>query len=84
MDDDLPLESRNGVTGPFGRLLAELPKLRISIETIEALQRRAAQSDMSLSEYARTVLDVHCFGTDHIANLAADRVRQALRMGGKQ
>lgn len=77
-----PLESRTGTSGMFGKLGAELPKMRMSIETLIGLQHRASDASMSLAEYVRMVLDCHVFGPDHVANLAAERVRQVVGKRG--
>jgi hypothetical protein len=82
VDDDFPLESRTGTTNVLGKLVGELPKQRISLDTLETLQRKAADVEMSLAEYVRTLLDCHCFGEEHIANLQAERVRRVVGMGG--
>lgn len=84
MDDELPLESRTGASSPLGKLQGELSKQRISLDTLEALQRKAAEADMALAEYVRMVLDIHCFGAEHIASLAAQRIRQVVGMGGQR
>lgn len=76
------LLSRSGSSSPLGtKLDAELPKLRISYETFAGLQRLATQCDMNLSEYIRTHWDCHVHGVDHVATLAAERVRRAVGMG---
>lgn len=81
MDDDVPLESRTGSTSLFGKLDAELPKQRISLDTLVALQRKAAEANLSLAEYVRTVLDVQAHGFERVASLAASRLRQVVGTG---
>jgi hypothetical protein len=82
MDEDFPLESRTGSTNLLGKLDAELPKMRMTLETLQVLQRKAAAADLTLAEYVRMVLDVNAWGEQHIASLAAARIRQVVSMGG--
>jgi hypothetical protein len=78
MDEEFPIESRTGTTSVLGKLMGELPKQRMSLETLEMLQRKASAVDMTLAEYVRTLLDCHCFGEEHIANLQAERIRRVV------
>lgn len=56
--------------------------MRISVETLVGLQHRAADCNMSLSEYVRMRLDVAVWGEEHVANLAAERVRKVVGKRG--
>jgi len=51
---------------------------RINGETKARLQVLAAQSDMNLTEFVRLVLECRAWGAEHVASLAADRIRQAV------
>lgn len=82
IDDAIPLESRTTI-GAFDNLTDEMPKIRMSDETMLVLRRKAAATHMSLSEYVRMRLDIFAFGEDHIANLCAERARRVVRMGGE-
>jgi hypothetical protein len=81
--DDFPLESRPSTSSVLGKLMGELPKQRISLDTLDALQRKAANAEMTLAEYVRTLLDLHCFGEAHLASLAAERIRRVVGTGVK-
>lgn len=75
----MPVLSRNGISSVFGKLTAELPKMRISEETAEGLRRLSHDQDIPLAEYVRTLLDVHVHGEECVANVAAERVRCVVR-----
>lgn len=68
--------SRSGSTSPLGKLNCELPKIRISEATDMVLRHKAAEEGLSLSEFVRIHLDAIAFGPDHVAMMAADRVRR--------
>jgi hypothetical protein len=68
--------SRSGSTSPLGKLNCELPKIRISEATDLVLRHKAAEEGLSLSEFVRIHLDAIAFGPDHVAMMAADRVRR--------
>ena len=68
--------SRSGSTSPLGKLSSELPKIRISEATDMVLRHKAAEEGLSLSEFVRIHLDAIAFGPDHVAMMAADRVRR--------
>ncbi len=78
MSDDVPLESRTGTSGLWGKLDAELPKQRISLETLVALQRKAAEAHLTLAEYIRTLLDVHAHGFEEVVTLKKRRLREVV------
>lgn len=80
-DADSPMFSRSGISSPLGKFLGELPKQRINLDTLSALQGQAAKADMSLAELVRNILDSHVYGVDTVANMAADRIRQVVRKG---
>lgn len=69
---------RTGTSSPLGKLDAELPKQRISSETLGRLQLLAAESGMSLAEFVRLVLDGRAWGAAHVANVHAERVRRVV------
>jgi hypothetical protein len=74
-----PKLSRSGTTGSFGKLTAELPKMRLSEDTLEGLRRLSHDEDLPLAEYVRTLLDVHVHGEQHVATVAAQRVLRVVR-----
>lgn len=74
--------SRTGASSTLGKLNAELPKQRISMDTLDGLQALETKVGMPLAEYVRTVLDCHVHGADHVAMMAAERVRRVAGMGG--
>lgn len=81
MDDEIEL-SRTGYTGALGtKLLGELPKQRIHLDTQIELQRLAAEAGIPLAEYVRLLLDTHVFGVDAVANMAAERIRRVVTKG---
>jgi len=82
--DDLPLESRLSTTSVLGKLDGEINKMKISFDTQVGLQRMAAEAAMSMNEYVRMVLDCHVHGVDHIANLAAQRIRLVVGKGAQR
>lgn len=66
--------SRSGRTSPLGKLIAELPKVRMAEETREELERRARSAAMNLSEYIREVLLVHVHGKQAVLKMHQDRL----------
>lgn len=76
-----PAFSRNGTTSPLGKLDAELPKQRISGVTLGALQRLASESEMTLAEFIRMVLDARAHGVDAIKKMHGDRIEQVVGIG---
>jgi len=76
-----PALSRTGATGAFGKLTAELPKMRLAEETMEGLRRLSHDEDIPLAEYVRTLLDAHVHGEEHVAKVAAQRVLRVVRKG---
>jgi hypothetical protein len=73
---DLPLLARNGIGHPLGKMTAELGRVRMNEETLLALQAKAVEHGMTLSEYVRVVLECAVFGADVMASIAADRIRR--------
>ena len=64
--------------GAIGKLDDSIETFRINGETKARLQVLAAQSDMNLTEFVRLVLECRAWGAEHVASLAADRIRQAV------
>ena len=73
---------RTGSTSPLGKLDAELPKQRISGETLARLQLKAAEAGMPLAEFVRHVLDCKAWGVSHVASLHAERIRRVGEIEG--
>jgi hypothetical protein len=72
--------SRSGFSNPLGKLYP-MPKVCIADPTKAVLVARAAEAGMPYSEYVRIVLEGHAHGPEHVARLAADRIRAVLAMG---
>lgn len=66
--------SRSGRSHPLGKLIAELPKIRVSEGTRIELERRANAADMNLSEYIREVLLIHVHGKEAVMKMHKDRL----------
>lgn len=77
--------SRNGVSSPFGKLDASLPKTMISSLTLAELQRQAAQNDMTLAEYVRMILDIRAHGLCAMKRMHDERLERVASIGdGKE
>lgn len=66
----------------FGKLDAELPALRIDSETLLKLHQEAHEAGVNVSEFARTVLRVRAWGSEHVQNVNADRMRRVIGNAG--
>lgn len=77
----MSLESRSNSSNPLGKLTAEIPKMKVSEETKEILELEARKVGMTLTEFARSVLEVRAHGFDMVARLQADRLRVVAGMG---
>lgn len=75
------LESRSGHSNPFGKLTAEIGKVRVSEETHEALEKEARSAGMTLQEFVRQVLEIRAHGFDMVAKIQADRLRVVAGLG---
>ena len=64
--------------GAVGKLDDAIEAFRINSETKARLQVLASQSDMNLTEFVRLVLECRAWGAEHVASLAAERIRQAV------
>ena len=76
-----PAFSRNGSTSPLGKLDGELPKQRISSQTLAELQRQAAEHGMPLAEFVRLLLDLRAFGADTLKKMHQERVDRVAGTG---
>lgn len=76
-----PSFSRNGSTSPLGKLDGELPKQRISSQTLAELQRQASEHDMPLAEFIRMVLDLRAFGADTLKKMHSSRIERVAGIG---
>lgn len=61
---------------PLGKLDDELPKQRIHSEVKDRLRERAQRAGMKLMDYIRLVLTAKALGSDTLANMHAERIRQ--------
>lgn len=57
-----PAFSRSGATSPLGKLTEQIPAIRVSIETKEALDAEAKRAGMSLLEFVRELLVIRAHG----------------------
>lgn len=80
MTEDLCMLSRSGWSNPMGKLYP-MPKVGLTETTLELLRTKAANTGMPFSEYVRLVLESHVHGPDHVARVAAERVRMVVGMG---
>ncbi|AVR89039.1 ribbon-helix-helix protein, CopG family [Thauera aromatica] len=71
--------SRSGRTGPFGKLTAEIPKIRVPDDTKDELERLARAAGITLSEYLRDLLMVHAHGVDVVRALYEERLSAVSR-----
>lgn len=78
---DQVLFSRSGASNVFGKLTAEVPKVKIPEATHEALERLSREAGLSLSEFVRELLMVRAHGLDMVSKLHADRLRVVAGMG---
>ena len=77
-----PLYSRSGFSNPLGKLYP-IKKVSLAEPTNSILEARAAQAGMPYSEYVRIVLEAHAHGSEHVARVAADRIRAVVAMGSE-
>lgn len=63
-----------GLTGPFGKLTAEIPKIRVDEATRDELLRLAEEAGMGLSEFVREMLMIRAHGHDHVMRLHRQRL----------
>lgn len=61
---------------PLGKLDDELPKQRIHSEVKDRLRQQAQRAGMKLMDYIRLVLTAKALGSDTLANMHAERIRQ--------
>jgi hypothetical protein len=76
-DSDIPMFARSPSSDAFGKLIADIPPIRIDPETLMELHRMAAASGYPLSEFVREVLRVKVWGFDHVANVRNQRLERA-------
>lgn len=74
-------ESRSSNTNPLGKLTAEIPKVKVSEETKEILEAEGRKVGMTLTEFARSVLELRAHGFDMVARLQSERLRVVAGMG---
>lgn len=56
-------------------------KTRVSFSTKEAIQKLAHDTQMSESEYVRTILQIHVHGLDTVQSLQQDRINRVANAG---
>lgn len=70
--------SRAAESDAFGKLIANLPMLRIDVPTAERVSQMASAAGMNASEYQRTVIRLHVWGVDHCQNVANNRLQRVI------
>ena len=74
--------SRPSGSSVFGKCDDTIDQIRIDAGTKLALQGKASEAGMNLSEYVRLVLRSHIYGRERVASMEADRVLRALGNAG--
>lgn len=69
-----PSFSRSGSTSPLGKLTEQIPAIRVSGETKEALEVEARRAGLTLQEFVRDLLVIRAHGLDTVRKLYADRL----------
>lgn len=75
--------SRSGHTTAFGKLTAEIPKVRVPEATHEILEFEARKAGLTLSEFVRELLMVRAHGLAHVSSLYESRLRVVAGMEGE-
>jgi len=73
--------ARSGRSNLFGKMAAEIPKVKVPWETRETLEARATEVGMSLSEFVRELLMVSAHGEDFMKSIYAKRIGVVARKG---
>lgn len=66
--------SRSGASSPFGKLTEQIPAVRVSGETKEALEQAARRAGMPLLEFVRELLDIRAHGIDDVRRMYGARL----------
>lgn len=74
---------RTGASNPFGKLTAQIPKLKIPEETHDILEREARLAHMTLSEFVRNLLMVRAHGVEVVAKVQESRLRVVAGLGAE-
>lgn len=77
IESEPPL-SRLAAGSAFGKLDDVLDSIRIDSGTKVALQVKASQVGMTVSEYVRLVLRANVHGSEQVISMEADRARRAI------
>lgn len=80
--EDQVRASRSG--NPFGKLTAEIPKLKVPELTHEILEREAHSVGLSLSEFCRELLILRAHGLAEVIKVTSDRLAVVARSGGNE
>lgn len=59
-----------------GKLDAEFPKFKCHSDTLAKARQLAAREGLTLSEFARILVDCAVYGTEGAARMAEDKVRK--------
>lgn len=63
------------MSSAFGKLTEQIPAVRVSGETKEALEREARRAGMTLQEFVRELLDIRAFGLDTVTRMHQERLK---------
>lgn len=74
--------SRSGSSHPLGKLDSDLPKIKVPERLAHAIASSACESGMSISEYIREVLMIHCFGAQCVQSMYEERIKRITQKGG--
>ncbi len=71
------MSARGPTSDIFGKLDTAVPEVRINSDALEILRRKAADNQMTLSEWIRIRLYVDAMGLDHVLSVNEARIRRA-------
>lgn len=69
-----PSFSRSGTTSPLGKLTEQIPAIRISGETKDALEAEAKRAGLTLQEFVRELLVIRAHGVDTVRRMYEERI----------
>ena len=80
---DIPAFHRTGTSNPFGKLTAEVPKVKIPEATHDELERMAREAGMGVSEFVRELIIMRVHGVEMYSKLHANRMNVVAGMGAE-
>ena len=66
--------SRSGVTSPLGKRTEQIPAIRVSGETKDALEAAARRAGMPLQEFVRELLEIRVHGLGTAMKMYEERL----------